>query len=542
MADSILFWNAVALEANRVSHSDPAKGEQQGPTLSSRALAIVHLAMYDAYAGIKSDTANFPRYLPETMQGDPCHPRPDPSGTSGTPLELQEAVAGAAYTSLVKLYPAQKDYFDTQIEFFQPAPPNPINAFQFGIDVANNLWCYRKDDPGAGDCGYKASPDRFRHRVDPDNPMQGFHGPNYGTATGFSIAVRHHLDEPPRGDNPIPNVVKDYIKALRQVRTKGIKPELTATLPDKLTSPNFKPFENRRTAEETLIGIYWGYDGSNRLGTPPRFFNLIAREVAMKQGNGEGTNARLFAFLNAALGDAGILAWEQKYCHDLWRPVVGIREDDVSFGPKLGNLAKQNISQDADPEWLPLGAPSTNSSKKNFSPNFPAYPSGHATFGAAALHIMRLFYGQGTTGSGANKKPYDSNGKIIKDNLLNGIGIISEEFNGMNQDNRGTVRPRHVRKFKNGLADMIIENGLSRVYLGVHWFFDAFALKNEDEDLRKNIGGVPLGLNIAKDIFDGGNGIAPKYNATTPTNQDCISKEDDGTIAAQRDFRGLSSR
>ncbi len=31
--DSILFWNAVALEANRVSHSDPAKGEQTGPPL-----------------------------------------------------------------------------------------------------------------------------------------------------------------------------------------------------------------------------------------------------------------------------------------------------------------------------------------------------------------------------------------------------------------------------------------------------------------------------------------------------------------------------
>ena len=59
MADSILFWSAVALEANRVSHSDPARMEQTGPTLSSRALAIIHLAMYDAYAGV----AGGPRYL-----------------------------------------------------------------------------------------------------------------------------------------------------------------------------------------------------------------------------------------------------------------------------------------------------------------------------------------------------------------------------------------------------------------------------------------------------------------------------------------------
>ncbi len=46
--DSILFWNEVALEANRVSHTDADKREQNGPTLSSRAFAIVHLAMYDA--------------------------------------------------------------------------------------------------------------------------------------------------------------------------------------------------------------------------------------------------------------------------------------------------------------------------------------------------------------------------------------------------------------------------------------------------------------------------------------------------------------
>jgi hypothetical protein len=46
--DPILLWNQVALEANRVSHTT-GPNEQTGPTLSSRALAIVHLALYDAY-------------------------------------------------------------------------------------------------------------------------------------------------------------------------------------------------------------------------------------------------------------------------------------------------------------------------------------------------------------------------------------------------------------------------------------------------------------------------------------------------------------
>jgi hypothetical protein len=37
MMDSILVWNAVALEAVRVSHCAPGKREHNGPTLSSRA-------------------------------------------------------------------------------------------------------------------------------------------------------------------------------------------------------------------------------------------------------------------------------------------------------------------------------------------------------------------------------------------------------------------------------------------------------------------------------------------------------------------------
>ena len=53
MQDPILFWNEVAMEANRLDHTGAMEAEnQRGPTLSSRALAIIHLAMHDAYFGI----------------------------------------------------------------------------------------------------------------------------------------------------------------------------------------------------------------------------------------------------------------------------------------------------------------------------------------------------------------------------------------------------------------------------------------------------------------------------------------------------------
>lgn len=366
-----------------------------------------------------------------------------------------------------------------------------------GLQVAQAILADRENDPGAGAEGYVPSYQRGRHRIDPDNPDQGFHAPFYGARSkGFAITARHGLTAPPF-DNP------EYVTALRQVRGRGIAPELMGTLPANV---------NARTVDQTLIGIFWGYDGAAELGTPPRLYNQIVRRIAVARGNSEADNARLFALVNVAMGDAGILAWDQKYIHDLWRPVVGIREHDPSMG--MATVATDNISNDCDTGWLPLGAPATNAmghdpnremqvagafpynqtvveQPKNFTPNFPAYPSGHATFGAAAFHITRLFYGikSGDRGS---------------DDLFKGLDFVSDEFNGVSRDNRGTVRPRHVRGFPDGLWQMIMENGRSRVFLGVHWIFDAFAVKDGKPDLGRNVGGVPLGLTIAEDIFSSG--------------------------------------
>ena len=50
MNDPILFWNDVTLECNRLDHTvDRALRTQAGPTLSSRATAMAHIAIHDAY-------------------------------------------------------------------------------------------------------------------------------------------------------------------------------------------------------------------------------------------------------------------------------------------------------------------------------------------------------------------------------------------------------------------------------------------------------------------------------------------------------------
>ena len=479
--DPILYWNDVALEANRVSHTN-GKGEQTGPTLSSRALAIVHLAMYDAFVGAAQ--SGLSHYLtPKPAAGSPA------AGSSA-----DAAVAAAAHATLSHLFPSQKAFFDLKHAQAGLSGAGLQEGHQFGLEVAKNILEDRKDDPDATDDGYASSMAYGAHRPDPDNPEQGYHAPFYGAGSKlFAVTDRHELDDPPRPTDPVnPNDPASYISALRQVRGQGCAPELMGALPAGLP---------RRTPDQTVRGIYWGYDGASGLGTPPRMYNQIVRWVAENvphpdnqdgEANTPEQNARLFALVNVAMADAGILAWDQKYIHDLWRPVVGIREHDESMGPAgMGNNA---VDDDCDPFWLPLGAPLTNKMDKNFTPPFPAYPSGHATFGAAAFQITRLFYGVDRA---------STQDALFKDQDGNDKAFVSDELNGVNKDNKGTVRPKHARTFEDGLWRMIVQNGRSRVDLGVHWVFDAFALDNNGRpDLSQNVGGVPLGLTIAHDIFD----------------------------------------
>lgn len=490
--DHILYWNAVALEANRrdfsnVPGTDKPMAEQGGPTLSSRALAIVHLAMYDAHAGAVKKAA-LPRY-----SATPPNPAAGASAAA--------AVAAAAHTCLSALYPRQRPQFDAALASAGLSGAGLVAGQAFGMLVAKAILSDRGGDPGAGAAGYFRSNAPMHHRADPINPTQTPHAPFYGAGSKcFGVTKRHTLDKPPALGSPA------YGKSLDQVRGKGIAPELMGTLPTTYI---------KRTVDETLVGVYWAYDGPRELGTPPRLYNQIVREIAMKKGNDVDDNARLFALVNTAMGDAGILAWDQKYIHDVWRPVLGVREHDGSMGPSAPTPT-HNINNGCDPDWLPLGAPSSNSYiaatdtkaervERNFTPPFPAYPSGHATFGAAAFQIVRLFY----LGVAEAKKHK-------ADDVFKGP-FVSDEHNGITRDNKGTVRPRHARAFPRGLWQMIEENGFSRVWLGVHWSFDAFALDASGKpDVTENIGGVPLGLKIAEDIFAAGGGKAPKKSAVGP--------------------------
>jgi hypothetical protein len=219
----------------------------------------------------------------------------------------------------------------------------------------------------------------------------------------------------------------------------------------------------QRTAAQTIAGIYWGYDGTPGLGTPPRLYNQIAVQIASQRGTDVIDLARLLALLNVGMADAGLSSWDTKYQYDFWRPVTGIREADPGTGPT--GKGDGNPLTIGDPNFTPLGAPASNLMGPNFTPPFPAYTSGHATFGATLFQTLRRFYGTDAIA----------------------FSFVSDEFNGVTRDNKGNIRPRLIRNFSS-LSQAEEENGQSRIYLGIHWAFD----KTQ---------GIIQGRNVANYVF-----------------------------------------
>jgi hypothetical protein len=126
-----------------------------------------------------------------------------------------------------------------------------------------------------------------------------------------------------------------------------------------------------RTADQTEIAHFWA-DGTGT-ATPPGQWNRIAETVAQQQGDSLDADARLFAELDVAMGDAAIVAWDAKFDYTTWRPITVIQ----SGGDGV------NSAVTADPNWQPLLV----------TPNFPEYISGHSTFSGAAAAVFDSVFG-----------------------------------------------------------------------------------------------------------------------------------------------------
>jgi hypothetical protein len=121
-----------------------------------------------------------------------------------------------------------------------------------------------------------------------------------------------------------------------------------------------------RTQEQTDLGYFWADNG-------PVLWQNALRYISRNYLNDVGDSARMYALAETALADAQIACWESKYYYNFWRPITAVR-----LGDQDGNS-----STTVDSSWQPL----IN------TPNFPEYPSGHASTSGAVTRALHLFFG-----------------------------------------------------------------------------------------------------------------------------------------------------
>ncbi|WP_194777260.1 phosphatase PAP2 family protein [Pararhodonellum marinum] len=117
-----------------------------------------------------------------------------------------------------------------------------------------------------------------------------------------------------------------------------------------------KNYAKNLTLEQRRIANWW-QDGLNTY-TPPGHWNKFAKEAIIKNQLNPIRSARVFAYMNMAIMDAGISCWDAKYYYHYPRPIQTI----PGFKTILG------------------------------TPNFPAYTSGHSTFSAAGATVLSYFF------------------------------------------------------------------------------------------------------------------------------------------------------
>jgi hypothetical protein len=440
--DPVHRWNQIAIDASGLDHTPVAPGdprvfgEQLGPGRASRAMAIVHIAIFDTINAVDRGYHSF-------------------TGVHATrhTLSLLAAVSQTAHDTLVALYPSQTAAFDARLAEDLARVSNSrekANGIDLGRRVAAAILAQRQGDgseipePRVG-VDYITSNLPGHWRQDPISLIPLALGAHWGECLPFVLQSTHQFRIPP----PPAMTSAAYTTAYNEVKNLG---------GDGIVTPT------QRTAEQTFVGVFWAYDGTPSLCAPPRLYNQITVQIADRTNLPPVQFARLLALVNVAMAEAAMSAWESKYHYDFWRPITGIRESDPGTGPT--GAGDGNPATLGDVTFKPLGAPASNLQGPNFTPPFPAYPSGHATFGGAIFQILRRFYGT--------------------DRL--GFTFVSDEFNGVTKDNTGHVRPYLPRSFSR-LSQAEEENGQSRIYLGIHWSFD----KTE---------GIAQGRRVANYVYD----------------------------------------
>lgn len=214
-----------------------------------------------------------------------------------------------------------------------------------------------------------------------------------------------------------------------QARTYAISEDMKVCRPpiNFSDNPNSELYVQALEVMETVknqqlvnIGVFWSDDLTGLTFSPPIRWLAIANQIYANEDVSLEKAVVSDAKLGLALNDVSVACWNSKYYYNIERPETYIR---------------RNI----DPSWTTkLNDPLTG--ETGINPAFPAYPSGHSTFGAAGAEVLSSEFGYAHA-------------------MTDRCHENRTEFYG-------------TPKAFTSLRAMAEENAYSRIYLGVHFRMD----------------------------------------------------------------------
>ena len=326
----ILPWTNLTL--------DLIKAQQPNPVRAGRALALLHVALFDTLAAVGDARAAYPRASPAISDGTIVPLGRAAPDAPSFPSE-HAAVATAAAAVLTYLFPDEADDLTALAEEAADSRLSAGRAFRGDIEVGQTignavgqLAVARGEADGSSEkwdgAGRLTGPGYWQ-----PTPPGYFQQPTEPLAGHWQTWVLA------RGDQYRPPAPPPY-------GSPGWQAELTAV----------EEAVARRTAEQEAAVRYWA--GTPGTVTPAGLWIEIARDRIVRDGMEALPAARVLALTSVAMADAFICCWDAKYTYWTERPITA--------DPSLNVL-------------IP-------------SPPFPSYTSGHSTISNAAATVLGYLF------------------------------------------------------------------------------------------------------------------------------------------------------
>ncbi|KYR01523.1 hypothetical protein DLAC_01514 [Tieghemostelium lacteum] len=388
-ANIVIQWNN-ALLTGIVETSPP-------PTVGSRSIALVHTAMYDAWAFYNSPARGVYMLRNLTNGYPPTDVKSD---------DMNKAISYAAYRMVSQFYSKSMNYYNNLMG-------------QYGYDINDNSTQTSSGPSGVGNLAAKYT---MENRVnDGSNQLGNINeGKPYSDYTNYS---------PANDVEPAPLRSPDNWKPLLVPQKDGnlnkqsfTTPHWTMVRPFSMKSgaffrpknpPPYAKFNSTRDdlikSAQELIGFtsnitdfiksvaeYWA-KGPNTVLTPGHWCQ-IAQYVSERDKHSVDKDIKLFFMLGNAVMDAGIACWDTKRFFDNARPVTMI---PYLFKGTMVNgwhgPCQNHVDYDLA-DWIPY------QDKYFVTPSFPDFTSGHSTFSASAAKVLQMFTGSDAFGDSVTIK------------------------------------------------------------------------------------------------------------------------------------------